>query len=378
MAKKILCILFICLCFLGGCWDYRGLNEMAIVAGMAIDKSTENDGYEVTFELVDLTEDVKEKGPQSMLLVAEGKTLFDAARNAKKRILNKLYFGHMETIIISEQIAREENLSGLMDWFLRGTELRETMCIMVSQHETAKAILTADGLGTKVNSFELHHLALEDSEHTSSTSFIELYNIYNILQAEGKELTLPSVHNVKNEDIITSELNGTAVFKGERLVGLLSPEESKYFLFATGEVKSAILTIPWGETEEDNISLEVSKHMASMSYTYQDEAVKVKIKMDTHVTLNESAQPINSLDLPQVASIEYTADQKLIQGVKAVIKRVQEEYASDIFGFGSLISQQDAALWRKLKDQWDTLFPKIEVAVESKLRIVNTATIGQS
>lgn len=378
MARKILCLIMICLLFLGGCWDYRGLDEMAIVAGMSIDKNPENGGYQVTFELVDLTANVKEAGPQSLLLNAEGKTLFDAARNAKRRIINKLYFGHMETIIISEQIAREQDLSGIMDWFLRSTELRETICILVSQHETAKDILTADGLGNKVNSFELHHMALEDKEHTSSTSFVELYNIYNILNADGKELTLPSVHNAENEDVTTGELNGTAVFKGERLVGLLSPEESKYFLFATGEVKGAILTIPWGETEEDNVSLEISKHSADMTFTYQDEAVKVKIKMDTTATLDESTQPVNSLDLPQIASIEYTADQKLIQGVKAVIKRVQDEYASDIFGFGSLISQQDPALWRELKEQWDKHFPVIEVEVESKMRIINTATVKDS
>ena len=378
MAKKILCLLMVCLCFLGGCWDYRGLNEMSIVAGMAIDKNPENSGYDVTFELVDLTANVKESGPQSMLLVADGKTLFDAARNAKRRIRNKLYFGHMETIIISEEIAREENLSGLMDWCLRSTELRETICIMVSQHETAKDILTAEGIGTKVNSMEIHHAAMEDKEHTASTSFVELYNIYNILKAEGKELTLPSVHNVENEDIITTELNGTAVFKGERLVGLLSPEESKYFLFAMDEVSSAILTIPFGDTEEDNLSLEITEHSATTTYTYQDEAVKVNIKLDTSASLHESTEPVNSLNLPQLASIEYTADQKLIQGVEAVVNRVQEEYASDIFGFGSIISQQDPALWRKLKDQWDTIFPTIEVTVESKMRIINTATVKNS
>lgn len=375
MVRKILCLMMVCLCFLGGCWDYRGLNELAIVAGMAIDKNSDNGGYEVTFELVDLTVNVKEAGPESMLLVANGKTLFDAARNAKRRILNKLYFGHMETIIISEEIAREQNLSGLMDWFLRSTELRETICIMVSQHETAKDILTVDGLGNKVNSFELYHAAMEDKEHTSSTSFVELYNIYNILKAEGKELTLPSVHNVDNEGIITTELNGTAVFKGERLVGLLSPEESKYFLFAMGEVRSAILTIPFGETEEDNLSLEITEHWADTTYTYQDGAVKVNIKMNTTASLHESAQPVDSLNLPQLKSIEYTADQKLIQGVKAVINRVQDEYASDIFGFGSMISQQNPEQWRKLKDQWDTLFPTIEVEVESKMQIVNTATV---
>ena len=47
--KKFILLLLIPL-FLGGCYDYNGLNDLAIISGIAIDY--EDDEFKVTFEVI--------------------------------------------------------------------------------------------------------------------------------------------------------------------------------------------------------------------------------------------------------------------------------------------------------------------------------------
>ena len=79
---------------------------MSIVSGMAVDKSPDSENFRLTFELLDTAKPIKEQGVDNEIVVSEGKTFFDAARNAKRLLHNKLYFGHMVTAVISEEIAK--------------------------------------------------------------------------------------------------------------------------------------------------------------------------------------------------------------------------------------------------------------------------------
>jgi len=379
MAKKsVLALLALVLVFSGGCWDYRGLNELAIVAGMSIDKNPESGNYMLVFEVIDISGDIKEQGLQSILIESEGNTLFDATRNARKRILNKLYFGNMQTLVLSEELARNEDIGGIIDWFLRSTEFRETLAVVISQQKTAREIISTEGLIETVSSLEIQKSAKEDNQHTSSTSYVELYNIYSTLKSRGKELTLPAIHITTNDDKEVTELNGSAVFKGERLKGYLTPEESMYYLFAIGEVKGGILTIPSRGDDKDNVSLEIAENKTDKSFSYANGKVTVEIKTDTTVILNEIDEPFDALDIPRIFALEVAAQDKLEQNIGAVVKKVQEEYGSDIFGFGSMISKRDPALWKKLSADWDRLFTELEVKVKPKIRIVNSATVKAS
>lgn len=380
MIKKIVCFLSVPLLIfpLGGCWNYRGLNEMSIVAGIAIDKSPESGNYQLSFEIVDLTVPVKEKGLGTKITESEGKTLFDAARNAKKRVANKLYFGHTQIIVISEEIARSEDFSSMIDWFLRDGECRETICIAISQEKTARDILSIEGIDQAIVANKIRKIVESDKKVTSSTLCIELYEVFNTLKAEGKSLILPVVHNVKNGGKPASEVNGIAVFKDKKLSGFLTPDESKYFLFAVDEIEGGVLTFSSTGEGHDNVSLEISKSSTESSFDFKDGEVKILIKADTAVYLNEIMEYSNALDEPQIAALEDAAEAELKNNMLYVIQKVQYEYGSDIFGFGNMIYKKDLKLWNRLKDTWEEQFKSLEVEVRTNIHIVNTASIKVS
>jgi spore germination protein KC len=376
MIKKSLCLLLIMLLTLSlfGCWNYRGLNQMAAVVGIAVDKNPAGDVYELTFEVVDLAASSKEKGPSAKIIESEGKTIFEAVRNAKRKMANKLYFGEAQVVVISEDIARSEDLGAIIDWFMRDGECRETMCLIISQEETARAILSIEGIDKAIVSTELRAIIKSDKKVTASTAYVEMYEAFSALNAKGKSLALPAFHNVINDGEPASELNGIAVFKGERLVGYLTPEESKYYLFIVNEMQGGVLALSAGG-QEDDATLEISRNTTKRSYAYQDGKLKVTIKTDTVVYLGELMVPGNALDKELIAALEDAAETQLEQKIMEVVRKVQFEYDSDIFGFGNMVYKRDPRLWNQLGDTWNEQFQSMEVEVYSDIHIVNTASV---
>ena len=134
--RLILCIIVMAV-LLAGCWDYTSLDTLAIVAGAAVDKNSDGT-YRITFETVD-KEGSDEKGPFGARLISEdGLTLFDAARAVEKKLVKQLYFGDMQLLIVSEQVAREDGIKDLMEELFREAVTRETISVVVSLAETAE------------------------------------------------------------------------------------------------------------------------------------------------------------------------------------------------------------------------------------------------
>ncbi len=371
--RALLAVLCVSLLFLlCGCWNYRGLNQIAIVAGMAVDIDQESGELRVVYETVDVS-DAKTSGPKPRLIESTGKTIFDAARNAKKRLEKRLFFGNEQILIISEEIAKTGHLMHLIDWFLRDAELRETVHIIVSQEKTAAELLRVKGVNNPIIAYEIGQIVMDDQTATSSTSSIMLYQVYDTLKTEGLALALPAFHKIVNNGEPAIEANGIAVFKGETMLGYLTPELTKYYLFVVNEVKGGILTLSTKEGKEDNVSLEISENSSKTSFSVEDGKLMIEVDTEVRVYLAEIGEEMDALDEEAITSLEAAAGAKLKREMENVIKKVQTEYGADIFGFGNDIRKKNNKLWKSVSSYWDALFPTLDVTVHAKVNIANSA-----
>lgn len=374
--KKACCFSLAVLCAftLGGCWNYRGINETTIISGIGIDKDETSGHYRITYEIIDLTRDIKQTGVLSKIVEAEGKTLFEAARNAKKRLINRLYFGNTQIIVVSQSIARE-GLTPIIDWFLRDGECRETITVAVSMQQTAEEMFGAKGIDERVVAHEMKRIVDKDQRITGSTRNVELYKIFNTLHGESVSLCIPAFHIVKNNGTPTAEVNGVAVFKKDKLIGFLTPLESNRYLYVLDEIKAGVLTLSLTDKEPDNITLEISKNKTKNSYSYINGRVSFRTEIKTNVYLDEFSPEVGTIDEQKIKDIEDKAEKKLQSEITQLIKRMQTEYDSDIFGFGNMIYKNDPKLWNDIHSEWDELFKTMDVDVECEISIVNTGAL---
>lgn len=81
---------------LGGCWNSRELNELAVVSGIGMDLVPETDEYRVTFQLVNPSSTSTSTSPGSgkpavVVVSATDKTMFGALRRASKHVTRQLF-----------------------------------------------------------------------------------------------------------------------------------------------------------------------------------------------------------------------------------------------------------------------------------------------
>lgn len=378
--KKILCTLLVfCLMIpLAGCWNYRGLNEMTIVAGMAVD-SMEGQ-YLITFEVIDMQKPTKTEGISSKMVFSKGSSIFEAIRNAKRELASKLYFGNMQIVIISSKIAEENGINALLDFLLSDTEMRETTEMVVSREETARDLLIEGKKDVGAVSYDMARIIREDSKVTGSVFSAPIYRIYNKLKTPGVDVALPVFY--LSEEPGTGKKNietyGSAVFRKDKLAGFLSAEETKYLLMSYNLLNGGLITIYMPSITQNNITLEMKDVKSSMNFEGDKQKINIKLEINIHGFLAELPHNSRKGDFEVIDPITTATEKMVHNQIQDVIKKLQTQYQSDVLGMGSLIYYTKLPLWRQISHQWDDMYRSVPVDVNVKLHLTNTAMLRES
>lgn len=356
---------------LTGCWNYREMETLLIVAGVAIDKGSNGSGYHLTIDTVDVTEG-KEKPPKSKFIETDGDTIFDAIRNAVKESDKKLLWSHDKIIIISNQIA-SEGIAPVLDLFIRNTESRNDTDVIISKANTAQDVIKPKGFANQISSFETDKTITNDTKFLSKAPYVKLFQAIDMLFGNGIALTLPVLNVTSNMGEPVTELDGTAVFKRDKLLGYLNSDESKLFLFATNQIQGGIFLVK-ENSPTPNISLDIkdSKTTITPICTSDKPSINIDIQMQCALGETETSSDYSTED--GIKKVESDAAKELQVGIKQLVSKVGAQYDSDIFGFGSSIYQDNYEYWNKIKPQWDSIFKTLNVNVTAKVEIENSAT----
>lgn len=363
----ILLLIMVMLCFTG-CWNYRELDGLTMVSGFAIDKGEQGHKYHLTFELLNLAEN-KAAAEQ---LESDGDTIFDAVRNAIEKTQKKLFFSDCNIIVINQDIA-SEGIAPLLDWITRDTELRLTIKPIISKEKTAGEILRPKPVTDTLQSFEISKALQLSSVHLSKSPKVELYEAVDMLGGDDTSLILPAIKVTESNRGKTTELDGTAVFKKDKLVGYLDSDESKFLLFLKNQISDSLFLTNL-DSKDKNVALEIISSQTKVTPVILNGSVMMNIKIETQAAFAEDQTAKDYLTEDGIKEVEKSADATMQAGVSDLIKKVQKEYKSDIFGFGASISRSMPDWWKKNKSSWDKSFPSLKYTISVDMKITNTAT----
>lgn len=356
---------------LSGCWDYREVESLTLVAGMAVDRGQNGGKYHLTFECVQMSGDQKAASTEPWIVETEGNTIFEAVRDALKVSEKRLYFNPCRVVILSEDLARE-GIKPILDWSLRDAEPRITEEILISREKTASEILKEEPQPSQMNSYLISDLLRGTAGFSGETSMTRLYEVNNILNSDGVSLVLPGVSVNKEVGDSKLELSGTAVFKKDKLTGWLEDEQTKYLNFILNRISGGLISTS-DSSENGETTLEILGSSTKVKPVVENGSVKMKIDVTVSAALGEQE---NKSELPGEESIgkaETEVEQTLKNGIGDLISQVQKKYDSDIFGFGTAVYQNDPDTWEKLKPVWDKEFRNLKYETDVTVKIRNTA-----
>lgn len=372
--KKYIFFLMIVLniMIISGCWNYTEINEVAIAVGAAVDYDKKEDQIILTVEVVYPTIEAGETKMKPGIITSKGKNFFDAIRNTVSKEGKKLFWAHAKLIIISKEIANnQELLISLMDFIKRDAEYRDDMWIVLSREKTAREILKTDVLIQDIVSFHLEDI-LKNEQPISKYNAVPLWKFVDDLSAEGISPTLPTarIRNYKNKKI--AEVYGTAVFKGAKVMGWLNGDETKSLLFIIDKIKGGVIVVEQKmSTRPVKIALEIFENKTKTEAVYENEDLTMKIHIKTTVNINELDSQVDFISKNEI--VKKNAEKLIENKVKKVIRKVQKEYNSDIFGFAGVIERQNPDLWKAIKPNWDNVFKNLNIEVNVEMNIRGSA-----
>ena len=131
----LLILLIVQILSLCSCWNYKEIDDLAIVSSAALDLLP-NGKYQLTIEIINIKSEGKTEITKPKFAQAEGTTIFEAERNLIIKIGNEPYWSHSNAFIFSKTIA-EQGLIPVLDWLERDEEPRLDLPIFISNEKTA-------------------------------------------------------------------------------------------------------------------------------------------------------------------------------------------------------------------------------------------------
>lgn len=382
MKKNLLKMLFL-FCFLSvlpGCWNYQEVNQLAIVAGAAVDKGF-NHRYLITMEIISFKSG-KEPEIEPKRVTGEGNSILEAIRNCYRVSGFMGFWHHTQVFLISQDVAREGILP-ILDLLIRSPLIRITVYPMISKEATAREVLTAQGPTQPIRSFQIGDALKAQRKSISKAPEVMTYQAINALGGEGSALMLPTVGVVNNEGQPTIEISGAAVFKKDRLIGLLDGEESKYVLLLRNELKGGILLEnPREKTGPAIITFKITKNQTGMKPVFKKGKLLMQIQVKTQVDIWEMDTTTDYNSEKGRKILQTLAEKALERNLQRIIHKVQQDFGTDIFGFSKQIRSQMPSKWKKIKPDWERVFRELQVEVKAKIEIqasgvaVKTIQIG--
>ncbi|OIJ11466.1 hypothetical protein BKP37_15620 [Anaerobacillus alkalilacustris] len=377
ITKKILFFLW-SLLVLSGCWSQNELNELAIVSAVAIDYMEDLDEYLVSFEILDPLEvaggEQGGSGVTTTIYEARDATLFGAIRLASRTSPRRLYFPHMQLMVISEAIARS-GIDEVLDIFERNRDSRLTVPVVISQKGKAVEVLEILPSLERVPSNYLFHTLTVTDDLLARNRVVTMLEIINALTSEGREVALSGVTIIGDKEkaktldniqraksFATTQVFGLGLFKNGKLQGWLKEENARGASWVMDDVDSTVMTLPY-EDQEDVIAVEIVRSETELTFLKMKPEPTFKVSISTEGHIVEVDVPITLSETKEINKLEEQLE-KLIKAEIETAIRAAQNVQSDIFGFGEILNRSNPKEWKEIKDQWPEHFEKSKFIVE--------------
>ncbi|RKL67867.1 hypothetical protein CR203_05005 [Salipaludibacillus neizhouensis] len=369
---------------LSGCWSAVELKDLSIVSAIGIDK-LDNGDINVSFQVINASEVTGQQGASrgaspTSVFSSSGKTIFEAARKATKNVPKPIFPPHLNLVVINEQFAKEGGLLKTLDLFGRDNELRTNAQVMISKGTDAKSILMVQSPVERVTAEKIT-TKMENLEKISGENIVmDIDDVTSALTSKGKELIVSGIQisgdkeaGQKKENIQQSkpngilEINGTAVFKDEKLIDWLNEEESKGVTWVLGRIRSTIDNVECNG-DPDAIAIETLKSNANIQSMIKNDKPSIQITIQQEGSLGEVNCGKDFSDPQAILDTEKLLADEIKKTIESAISTAQEKQV-DIFGFGDVVYRQHPDSWKKYESNWSEMFADLDITIHVQAHI---------
>ncbi len=384
--KKISAIFIILpMIFLTGCWSSREINTLAIAVCTGIDK-TEN-GYLVTEQIINPKAIASKKATNEapiILYSGTGEDLLSITRKLTTKCSRKIYNSHLRLVVLGEDVAKD-GIQDIIDFFARNYEYRTDFYFVVAKGTTANNILSLLTPLETIPAMEMYNSLKLSEETWAPTKSIRIIELVNSIIADGKnpvltgieitegEIDSNSTDTLRQSDKIKKlKYTSLGALRKDKLVGWLKEEESKGYNYITGNVKNTVGYVNYNDNVKISVEVKKTKSEMKASLVNGKPAINVEIDIIQNIAMVEGEFDVSKKE--NIKIVNELAEKKVKSMCEKAVNKAQNEFKTDIFGFGEVVHRKYPKLWAKIKDDWNDEFADLTVNISVKFK---TNQLGQ-
>ncbi|MGE5381660.1 MAG: Ger(x)C family spore germination protein, partial [Methylocystaceae bacterium] len=253
-------ILLILLPLLSGCWDSHELNKYAIVAGIGFDIDPQTGLNTMTYQSIVPSQvknpsgglgggETKGSGPFPAVQndYGTGISPHEAVSRCTLHSSRMLFYPHAQIYIFGNELARK-GVNLAIDTIARIVASRPNVPIAIAENNASDILILRDGMDNIPASGVASSIKLS-ADVFSKFPAITFLEFCNRLMSKSTAPIAPILgfHEEIGQDGIKIKkvtITGTAVFRGEKMIGELNEQESRGLLWVINRIKKGYVIIP--------------------------------------------------------------------------------------------------------------------------------------
>lgn len=319
-------------------------------------------------------------------MVAEGKGLSDAIKNAQLSSKRKIFLGHVFGVIIGDEAAKN-GLGKYIDFISRGIELRLDNNIYIAKDMDAEELIKKSSQSDEALCDIVEHFS-KDYGITSTSGNKKLIEIMGELDNKYAGIVIPAIKLMEEKEEnfqegngeearekVVIKLDGYGVLKDGKLISYADEYLSTGINILNDKYMEGNITIqdPYGQ----DVSLEVFEVIAEKRYKFSNgniESVALKIIVNSNLAEQHSRENIYTKE-----GLEYLFEQQADTVKKEVYDVIEfaQNNNVDVLGFSRDIFKKHPIKWEKIEPEWDSIFPNLDIDINIKSKIGRTYDITQ-
>lgn len=347
---------------LSGCWDNKEVQDINYITAMGVDYK--DDKYIIYVQMLDFATIAKQESSKptekAPIWVGRGTgtTLTEALIDLYTSSQQRISWGHVTALVLSESVLKPKQLSQVFDLTNRSQEIRYTKWIYGTQDKM-------EDLFTVSPFFQLsplHSLLHEPRESYIQFSFIrpiQFVNFIRLYREKAATVVLPSLHisaqnwseNLKQHPIL--EVNGGFLIKNKELMGWLKRSDLLGIRWlASPQSHAAIIVQGDGEAVG---SIRLEKPQSSIEVIRKPNDASYRIKLNIIGTVQNMYKKVGIKEMKRLT--EDTLQKELYNTFhKAALIH------ADPYELCLQLYRIDPKLWKKLEKEKKDIYD--ETALE--------------
>ncbi|QDP99642.1 Ger(x)C family spore germination protein [Lysinibacillus fusiformis] len=352
MKKKIISLASLTvILLLSGCWDVSEPQRMYYIHGVGIDFK---DGqYEISMQIIDFSNVAKSDQPiptptQAEIGISKGKTMEEAFFKLYRSIDQKVFWGHMTYLLLSEEAMKNEHAIPIIDSLLRFRETRYQIWVYCTQDSIKDILLITPILNKSLTSSKLS-TPLDSGAKETIIQPVNLRNLMISLNEPSHEISIPLVTINKNHWETSEQSPKETALTG---VGILSKDGFKGFIkdnavrgsqWMSDEKNRGEITFKLENGDQDHLTVGIEKLKVEIKPIVKSNQVKFDVDIKLNANINGFKGKLTTDEIRK----------RIVKEIKKDIKETYEEglqLDTDIYRLSEYLYRYNVKEWKKLEE----------------------------